>query len=118
MSYKIHLNHAIALLFALTVFVSGVEVAKNASVRIAYINVFQVSVTHLQVGCMVITVLLHYFFLAVFSLSLCEGIIYYVMAYESVEKNSGSRSVCLPHVSLITAVVTALLLPSWVSLTS
>ena len=33
----------------------------------------------LQAGCLVVTILLHYFFLAVFAWALCEGISIYVL---------------------------------------
>ncbi|XP_065914929.1 adhesion G protein-coupled receptor L3-like [Dysidea avara] len=59
---KIHLNLSIALLFALITFVSGAETATDS-----------------EVACTIVTVLLHYFFLAVFCWMLCEGIMILVM---------------------------------------
>ncbi|XP_065897929.1 adhesion G protein-coupled receptor L3-like isoform X2 [Dysidea avara] len=59
---KIHLNLSIALLLALVTFVSGAETAVDS-----------------EVACIIVTVLLHYFFLAVFCWMLCEGIIMLVM---------------------------------------
>ncbi|XP_065884496.1 uncharacterized protein [Dysidea avara] len=60
--YKVHLNLSIALLMALLLFVGGVETA-----------------TANTVSCVFVTLLLHYFFLAVFSWALCEGIMVYTM---------------------------------------
>ena len=76
--HVVHLNLAIALLFALIMFVSGVETAKSNRVRTNYTIQY---ILHgiLQVACIVVTSVLHYLFLAVFSWAICEGIIIYVL---------------------------------------
>ncbi|XP_065897877.1 adhesion G protein-coupled receptor L4-like [Dysidea avara] len=58
----IHMSLSLALLLGLVVFVSGIETAGDN-----------------KVACIVVTVLLHYFFLAAFCWMLCEGIIIYVL---------------------------------------
>ncbi|XP_065895640.1 adhesion G protein-coupled receptor L4-like [Dysidea avara] len=60
--HLVHLNLSIALLLALITFVSGVETA-----------------TDNRPACIFVTSLLHYLFLAVFSWSLCEGIMVFAM---------------------------------------
>ncbi|XP_065894114.1 uncharacterized protein [Dysidea avara] len=60
--YLVHLNLSIALLLGLIAFVSAVETAKNN-----------------RPGCIFVTTLLHYLFLAVFSWSLCEGMMVFAM---------------------------------------
>ncbi|XP_065895642.1 uncharacterized protein [Dysidea avara] len=60
--HLVHLNLSVALLLALITFVSGVETATNN-----------------RPGCIFITSLLQYLFLAVFSWSLCEGIMVFAM---------------------------------------
>ncbi|XP_065911525.1 adhesion G protein-coupled receptor L3-like [Dysidea avara] len=58
----IHLNLSIALLLGLIAFVSGIETANDS-----------------KAGCISVTVLLHYFFIAAFCWMLCEGIIIYIL---------------------------------------
>ncbi|XP_065911452.1 adhesion G protein-coupled receptor L4-like isoform X3 [Dysidea avara] len=58
----IHVNLSIALLLSLILFVSGIETANEN-----------------RAACILVTVLLHYFFLATFSWMLCEGILIYVL---------------------------------------
>ncbi|XP_065911491.1 adhesion G-protein coupled receptor D1-like isoform X1 [Dysidea avara] len=62
MQNMIHVNLSLALLLSLILFVSGIETANEN-----------------RAACIVVTVLLHYFFLATFSWMLCEGIIIYVL---------------------------------------
>ena len=42
---------------------------------------FLSTTTPLQVGCIIVTTLLHYFFLAVFCWALCEGIVVFIMLW-------------------------------------
>ncbi|XP_065901795.1 adhesion G protein-coupled receptor L4-like [Dysidea avara] len=58
----IHTNLAIALLLGLVVFVSGIETASEY-----------------RATCLTVAILLHYFFMAVFSWMLCEGILMFIM---------------------------------------
>ncbi|XP_065911567.1 cadherin EGF LAG seven-pass G-type receptor 1-like isoform X2 [Dysidea avara] len=60
--HMIHVNLALALLLGLVVFVSGIETASDN-----------------KVGCISVTILLHYFFLAAFCWMLCEGIMIYIL---------------------------------------
>ncbi|XP_065911131.1 latrophilin-like protein LAT-2 [Dysidea avara] len=69
-----HLNLTIALLLALTVFVSGVETA-----------------TKHRAACTVVAALLHYFFTAVFTWMLCEGIILYILLVKVFNTGVGQR---------------------------
>ncbi|XP_065910282.1 uncharacterized protein [Dysidea avara] len=58
----IHLNLSIALLLGLITFVSGIETA-----------------TDYRASCLVVAILLHYFFLAAFSWMLCEGLLLFIL---------------------------------------
>ncbi|XP_065903380.1 adhesion G protein-coupled receptor L3-like isoform X2 [Dysidea avara] len=58
----LHLNLSIALLFGLITFVSGIETASEY-----------------RTSCLIVAILLHYFFMAVFSWMLCEGILLFIM---------------------------------------
>ncbi|XP_065913574.1 adhesion G protein-coupled receptor L4-like isoform X2 [Dysidea avara] len=60
----VHLNLSIALLIGLILFVSGIENSTGS-----------------EGTCLVVAILLHYFFLAVFCWMLCEGIIILVMFF-------------------------------------
>ncbi|XP_065903374.1 adhesion G protein-coupled receptor L3-like isoform X2 [Dysidea avara] len=58
----LHLNLSIALLLGLTAFVSGIETASEY-----------------RASCLIVAILLHYFFMATFSWMLCEGILLFTM---------------------------------------
>ena len=70
----IHLNLAIALLCGLIVFVSGIETAIGNEVKFLYVKQFYLHVP--QVGCILITSILHYFFLAVFLGQSVKGLLF------------------------------------------
>ncbi|XP_065902434.1 adhesion G protein-coupled receptor L4-like [Dysidea avara] len=57
----IHLNLCIALLLGLITFVSGIEIASKY-----------------RAICLIVAILLHYFFMATFSWMLCEGILLFI----------------------------------------
>ncbi|XP_065903383.1 adhesion G protein-coupled receptor L3-like isoform X2 [Dysidea avara] len=57
----IHLNLCIALLLGLIAFVSGIETASDY-----------------RTSCLIVAILLHYFFMAAFSWMLCEGILLFI----------------------------------------
>ncbi|XP_065903420.1 uncharacterized protein [Dysidea avara] len=69
----VHLNLSIALLLGLIVFVSGIETA-----------------TRYRASCLIVAILLHYFFTAAFSWMLCEGVMLFIwfnfVWYEGVFK--------------------------------
>ncbi|XP_065898979.1 adhesion G protein-coupled receptor L3-like [Dysidea avara] len=58
----VHLNLSIALLLGLITFVSGIEAASEY-----------------RASCLIVAILLHYFFMAAFSWMLCEGILVFIM---------------------------------------
>ncbi|XP_065902446.1 adhesion G protein-coupled receptor L3-like [Dysidea avara] len=58
----VHLNLSIALLLGLITFVSGIETASEY-----------------RASCLIVAILLHYFFMAAFSWMLCEGILVFIM---------------------------------------
>ena len=62
--YMVHLNFAIALTVSLLFFIFGVQTAKNNAI-----------------ACGIIAGILHYFFLSVFSWSLCEAILVLYMLF-------------------------------------
>ncbi|XP_065912162.1 latrophilin-like protein LAT-2 [Dysidea avara] len=70
----IHCNLTIALLLALTVFVTGIELA-----------------TEHKTACKVVAALLHYFFTAVFTWMLCEGIMLYFLLVKVLNIGVGLR---------------------------
>ncbi|XP_065917797.1 latrophilin-like protein LAT-2 isoform X3 [Dysidea avara] len=57
----VHINLSIALLMGLLTFVSGIEAASEY-----------------RASCLIVAILLHYFFMAAFSWMLCEGILLFV----------------------------------------
>ena len=79
----LHLNLSIALLFGLITFVSGIETASEYRVRIsmytAHRNLHIYCLLYLKTSCLIVAILLHYFFMAVFSWMLCEGILLFIM---------------------------------------
>ncbi|XP_065910088.1 uncharacterized protein [Dysidea avara] len=60
----IHFNLSLTLLVGLIVFVSGIENAKSS-----------------HVGCFIVAVLLHYFFIAAFCWMLCEALLLFALLY-------------------------------------
>ncbi|XP_065903442.1 adhesion G protein-coupled receptor L4-like [Dysidea avara] len=58
----VHLNLSIALLLGLITFVSGIETASDY-----------------RASCLIVAILLHYFFMTAFSWMLCEGILMFIM---------------------------------------
>ncbi|XP_065903381.1 adhesion G protein-coupled receptor L3-like [Dysidea avara] len=58
----LHLNLSISLLIGLVIFVSGIETASDY-----------------RTSCLIVAILLHYFFMAAFSWMLCEGILLFIM---------------------------------------
>ena len=86
----IHLNLALTLLLSLLVFVIGVQTATGSKVCIflyysiiIIISGYPLCMTvlhdHIQVGCAIVAVLLHYLFLSAFCWMLCEGIILFLL---------------------------------------
>ena len=75
----VHLNLSIALLVGLLIFVCGIETATKY--RVSHNNLIQLTIIYLsalQNSCLIVSILLHYFFMATFSWMLCEGIILFV----------------------------------------
>ena len=88
----IHLNLAIALFLALIVFVSGIEAATASEVSLCtYTNIeYHYSLLQ-QIGCTIVAALLHYFFTAVFTWMLCEGIMIYFHLVKIFNTGLGQR---------------------------
>ena len=88
----IHVNLALTLLLSLLVFVIGVQTATGSKVCISISLVIHcyISMTLIvQVGCAIVAVLLHYFFLSAFCWMLCEGIFLFlllVVVFSSMSK--------------------------------
>ena len=89
----IHLNLAIALFLALAVFVSGIEPASDSRVSVTLFSCLCPAhwFIKMQVGCKVVAALLHYFFTAVFTWMLCEGIMLYFLLIKVFNNGLGQR---------------------------
>ena len=81
----IHLNLSASLLFALSVFVGGIETAIESKVSMFSILVvippIFTCIKFVQIGCAFIAALLHYLFLCAFCWMLCEGIMLYLLLH-------------------------------------
>ena len=89
----IHLNLSIALLLALIVFVSGIETATDSDVSmpLSTSNSYFINFSMPQVACKVVAALLHYFFTAVFTWMLCEGIMLYFLLVKVFNTGLGQK---------------------------
>ncbi|XP_065909619.1 uncharacterized protein [Dysidea avara] len=70
----VHINLSVALLLALAIFVGGIETAKD-----------------FKYACKVVAALLHYFFTAVFTWMLCEGIMLYFLLVKVFNTGLGQK---------------------------
>ena len=95
----IHLNLALALLFALITFVSGIGTATESEVGYMYVcNHLYFVLYIIQIGCTIVAALLHYFFTAVFTWMLCEGIMMYFLLVKIFRIDFGKKK--LPYLAL------------------
>ena len=92
--FFIHFNLAVSLLFAILVFVLGIETASGNAVSVFWSNphlspspfffssfsLWDHKLT-LQVACAFVAALLHYLFLSAFCWMLCEGIMLYLLLH-------------------------------------
>ena len=65
-------------MIGLIIFISGVETAKDIKVILLPYVINYAKFSFIQVGCMAVAILLHYFFLAAFAWMLCEGIFVFI----------------------------------------
>jgi len=76
----LHLNLSIALLLGLIIFVSGIETASEYRVSVQYkASNITFIIYILKTSCLIVAILLHYFFMAAFSWMLCEGILMFIL---------------------------------------